>query len=82
MKVVLELTNVPNKGDILICDENGVKSVSKSIFLSELTRECLNLKEEIRLLKEENKQIIAINNINFLFLLNSESCLIFCDSNQ
>lgn len=60
MKVVLELKNAPRVGDILICDKDGVKSVSKNIFLSEVNKKLLEideLKAEIAGLKEEIKYL-------------------------
>ena len=67
MKVVLELRNTPKIGDILVCEKDGIKSVSKSIFLGELIKEVRELhialdnadktiqelSKEIRILKGE-----------------------------
>lgn len=60
MKLVLELKNKPRDGDILIFDKDGFKSVSKSVFLSELLKDIKELK-------------IALNNAdNSINKLNNE----------
>lgn len=53
MNIVLELKNKPKDGDILVYDKDGFKSISKSVFLSELSKEI----KELQKLKKEIKEM-------------------------
>ena len=54
-KLVLELKNMPKKGDIMIFDGDNFKCVSKESFLSELNSKINNLDTHINNLEKELK---------------------------
>ena len=58
MNVVLELKNTPKLGDILVCDKDGIKSISKVAFLGDLLKE---IKELHIALENADKSINELN---------------------